>query len=127
MAATVTMITAKSPKGWETVALNLLEFFTSVDYAIAFGALAGSICFVVTAPNLNRRQVLGYFIFGYAVGVSGASFVAHQAAEYFNYRESRLDTLAAVLISALAVQGYFWLKNGGLMELPFIKKLLGGK
>lgn len=124
--ATVMSTAAESPLSWETVALKLLDIFASFDYSIAFGALAGSLCFVVTAKNLNRRQVLGYFIFSYAVGISGASFVAHTVADYLNYKESNLDMLAAVLISAVAMQGYFWIRKGGLMTLPFVKKFLGG-
>lgn len=112
--------------GWGLVASALIGFITSVDYSIVFGAFAGSMCFVVTARELSRWQTLGYFIFGYAAGIFGAGFVADEIEKYLDYSEKPLDALAAVLISALAVQGYFWLKNGGLAKLPFIKKWLGG-
>lgn len=113
--------------GWGIVTSALVGFITSVDYSIAFGAFAGSMCFIVTASNLTRRQIFGYFLFGYAAGVFGAGFVADKVENYFDYREKPLDALAAVVISAAAVQGYFWLKNGGVSKLPFVKKWLGEK
>ena len=119
--------TAGTVAGWGIVTSALVGFITSVDYSIAFGAFAGSICFIVSARDLTRRQIFGYFIFGYAVGVFGAGFIADKAEEYLDYREKPLDALAAVVISAAAVQGYFWLKNGGLAKLPVIKKWLGEK
>ncbi|WP_426607286.1 hypothetical protein [Pantoea anthophila] len=66
-------------------------------------------------------------LFGYAAGVFGAGFVADKVEDYLDYREKPLDALAAVIISAAAVQGYFWLKNGGVSKLPFVKKWLGEK
>ncbi|WNK65728.1 putative holin [Pantoea agglomerans] len=113
--------------GWGIVTSALVGFITSVDYSIAFGAFAGSMCFIVTASDLTRRQIFGYFLFGYAAGVFGAGFVADKIEDYLDYREKPLDALAAVIISAAAVQGYFWLKNGGVSKLPFVKKWLGEK
>ena len=113
--------------GWGIVTSALVGFITSVDYSIAFGAFAGSMCFIVTASDLTLRQIFGYFLFGYASGVFGAGFVADKVEDYFDYREKPLDALAAVVISAAAVQGYFWLKNGGVSKLPFVKKWLGEK
>ncbi|MDW8847764.1 hypothetical protein SD961_18060 [Erwinia sp. MMLR14_017] len=46
---------------------------------------------------------------------------------HLDYREKALDALAAVIISAGTVQIYFWLKNGGVSKLPFVKKWLGEK
>ncbi|WP_368900370.1 putative holin [Mixta calida] len=112
--------------GWGLVASAFIGFITSVDYSIVFGAFAGSVCFVVTAANLTRGQMLGYFIFGYAAGLFGAGFVADKIESYLDYREKPLDSISAVLISAVAVHGYFWLKNGGLLRLPLVKKWLGG-
>lgn len=97
--------------GWGIVTSALVGFITSVDYSIAFGEFAGSMCFIVTVSDLTRRQMFGYFLFGYAAGVFGAGFVADKVEDYFNYREKPLDALAAVIISAAAVQGYFWLKT----------------
>ena len=123
---TTSGITASTVTGWGLVASAFIGFITSVDYSIVFGAFAGSVCFVVTASNLTRGQVLGYFLFGYAAGLFGAGFVADKIEDYLNYREKPLDSIAAVIISAAAVHGYFWLKNGGVLKLPFIKKWLGG-
>lgn len=111
--------------GWGIVTSAIVGFITNVDYSIAFGAFAGSICFIVTASDLTRKQVFGYFLFGYAAGVFGAGFAADKIQDYLNYREKPLDALAAVVISAAAVQGYFWLKNGGISKLPFVKKWMG--
>ncbi|MGV6478794.1 putative holin [Pantoea agglomerans] len=122
-----TSATVGTVAGWGIVTSALVGFITSVDYSIAFGAFAGSMCFIVTASNLTRRQIFGYFLFGYAAGVFGAGFVADRLENYFDYREKPLDALAAVIISAAAVQGYFWLKNGGVSKLPFVKKWLGEK
>ncbi|ELP25075.1 hypothetical protein F385_844 [Pantoea agglomerans 299R] len=113
--------------GWGIVTSALVGFITSVDYSTAFGAFAGSMCFIVTASELTRRQIFGYFVFGYAAGIFGAGFVANKIEDYLNYHEKPLDALAAVIISAAAVQGYFWLKNGGVSRLPFVKKWLGEK
>lgn len=112
---------------WGIVTSALVGFITSADYSIAFGAFAGSMCFIVAASDLTRRQIFGYFLFGYAAGIFGAGFVADKIEDYLNYREKPLDALAAVIISAAAVQGYFWLKNGGVSKLPFVKKWLGDK
>ncbi|WP_411555773.1 putative holin [Pantoea agglomerans] len=122
-----TSATVGTVAGWGIVTSALVGFITSVDYSIAFGAFAGSMCFIVTASDLTRRQIIGYFLFGYAAGVFGAGFVADKVEEYLNYREKPLDALAAVIISAAAVQGYFWLKNGGVSKLPFVKRWLGDK
>lgn len=122
-----TSATVGTVAGWGIVTSALVGFITSVDYSIAFGAFAGSMCFIVTASNLTRRQIFGYFLFGYASGVFGAGFVADRLENYFDYREKPLDALAAVIISAAAVQGYFWLKNGGVSKLPFVKQWLGEK
>ena len=117
--------------GWGIIASAIVGFITSVDYAIAFGAFAGSIFFVVRATNLSRKQVFGYFIFGYAAGVFGAGIVAdvmeHVASKYDIAKDKPLDALAAIAVSSAAVQGYFWLENGGLAKiLPFLtKRLLG--
>ncbi|WP_278496167.1 putative holin [Pantoea vagans] len=117
--------------GWGIIASAVVGFITSADYSIAFGAFAGSLFFIVTASNLTRRQIIGYFIFGYATGVSAAEVVADLmekfAKKYDIQIEKPLDGLAAVVISAAAVQGYFWLKNGGISKLPLIKKWLGEK
>lgn len=110
---------------WGILTSALVGFITSVDYSIAFGAFAGSMCFIVTASNLTRRQIFVYFLFGYAAGIFGAGFVADKIEDYFEYREKPLDALAAVIISAAAVQSYFWLKNGGISKLPFVKKWMG--
>lgn len=119
-------VTASALTGWGLLTSAFIGFITSVDYAVVFGAFAGSICFVVTAQNLTRWQALGYFIFGYAAGIFGAGFIADWIENKFDYRDKPLDSLAAVVISAAAVHGYFWLKNGGLLRLPFIKKHIGG-
>ncbi|WP_313652211.1 putative holin [Pantoea sp.] len=111
--------------GWGIVTSALVVFITSVDYSIAFGAFAGSMCFIVTAINLKRRQIFGYFLFGYVAGVFGAGFVADKMEVYLDYWEKPLDALATVVISAATVQGYFWLKNGGVSKLPFVKNGLG--
>ncbi|WP_337025200.1 putative holin [Pantoea anthophila] len=122
-----TSATAGTVAGWGIVTSAIVGFITTVDYSIAFGAFAGSICFIVTASDLTRKQVFGYFLFGYAAGVFGAGFAADKIQDYLDYREKPLDALAAVVISAAAVQGYFWLKNGGVSKLPFVKKWLGEK
>ena len=54
-------------------------------------------CFIVTVSDLTRRQIFGYFLFGYAAGVFGAGFVADKIEDYLNYREKPLDALAAPL------------------------------
>jgi hypothetical protein len=120
-----TSATVGTVAGWGIVTSALVGFITSVDYSIAFGAFAGSMCFIVTASDLTRRQIFGYFLFGYAAGIFGAGFVADKIEDYLDYREKPLDALSAVIISAAAVQGYFWLKNGGISKLPFIKKWMG--
>ncbi|MSE17454.1 hypothetical protein GKC49_20825 [Pantoea agglomerans] len=120
-----TSATVGTVAGWGIVTSALVGFITSVDYSIAFGAFAGSMCFIVTASDLTRRQIFGYFLFGYAAGIFGAGFVADKIEDYLDYREKPLDALSAVIISAAAVQGYFWLKNGGFSKLPFVKKWLG--
>ena len=120
-----TSATVGTVAGWGIVTSALVGFITSVDYSIAFGAFAGSMCFIVTVSDLTRRQIFGYFLFGYAAGVFGAGFVADKVEDYLDYREKPLDALAAVIISAAAVQGYFWLKNGGVSRLPFVKKWMG--
>ncbi|RZK07198.1 MAG: hypothetical protein EOO84_10940 [Pantoea sp.] len=120
-----TSATVGTVAGWGIVTSALVGFITSVDYSIAFGAFAGSMCFIVTASDLTRRQIFGYFLFGYAAGIFGAGFVADKIEDYLEYREKPLDALAAVIISAAAVQGYFWLKNGGISKLPFVKKWMG--
>lgn len=120
-----TSATAGAVAGWGIVTSALVGFITSVDYSIAFGAFAGSMCFIVTASDLTRRQIFGYFLFGYAAGIFGAGFVADKIEDYLEYREKPLDALAAVIISAAAVQGYFWLKSGGISKLPFVKKWMG--
>lgn len=79
--------TSGAVAGWGLVSSALVGFITSVDYSIAFGAFAGSICFVVTAGNLTRLQVAGYFVFGYAVGVFGAGFLADKVEGYLDYRK----------------------------------------
>ena len=122
-----TSATVGTVAGWGIVTSALVGFITSVDYSIAFGAFAGSMCFIVTASELTRRQIFGYFLFGYAAGIFGAGFVADKIEDYLDYREKPLDALSAVIISAAAVQGYFWLKNGGVSKLPFVKKWLGEK
>lgn len=122
-----TSATVGTVAGWGIVTSALVGFITSVDYSIAFGAFAGSMCFIVTASDLTRRQIFGYFLFGYAAGIFGAGFVADKIEDYLDYREKPLDALSAVIISAAAVQGYFWLKNGGVSKLPFVKKWLGEK
>lgn len=122
-----TSATAGTVAGWGIVTSAIVGFITTVDYSIAFGAFAGSICFIVTASDLTRKQVFGYFLFGYAAGVFGAGIAADKIQDYLDYREKPLDALAAVVISAAAVQGYFWLKNGGVSKLPFVKKWLGEK
>lgn len=122
-----TSATVGTVAGWGIVTSALVGFITSVDYSIAFGAFAGSMCFIVTASDLTRSQIFGYFLFGYAAGIFGAGFVADKIEDYLEYREKPLDALAAVIISAAAVQGYFWLKNGGVAKLPFVKKWLGEK
>lgn len=120
-----TSATVGTVAGWGIVTSALVGFITSVDYSIAFGAFSGSMCFIVTASNLTRRQIFGYFLFGYAAGIFGAGFVADKIEDYLDYREKPLDALSAVIISAAAVQGYFWLKNGGISKLPFVKKWMG--
>lgn len=108
-----------------TLMSAVLGFVFSVDYSIVFGAFAGAVCFVVTAPGLTRWQVIGYFIFSYAVGVLGAGFTADKVEIYFNYREKPLDGLMAALISCAAVFLFWYLKDGGLARLPIIKKWVG--
>jgi len=120
-----TSATVGTVAGWGIVTSALVGFITSVDYSIAFGAFAGSMCFIVTASDLTRRQIFGYFLFGYAAGIFGAGFVADKIEDYLDYREKPLDALSAVIISAAAVQGYFWLKNGGISKLSFVKKWMG--
>jgi len=123
--------TAGTVAGWGIVASAIVGFITSVDYSIAFGAFAGSIFFIVRATNLTRLQMFGYFIFGYAAGIFGAGIVAdvmeHFAAKYGIANDKPLDALAAIVVSSAAVQGYFWIQNGGLLKLPFVKKWLGDK
>lgn len=80
-----------------------------------------------TDSDLTRRQIFAYLLFGYAAGVFGAGFVADKVEDYLDYSEKPLDALATVIISAAAVQGYLWLKNGGVSRLPFVKKWLGEK
>lgn len=121
-----TSATVGTVAGWGIITSTLVGFITSVDYSIAFGAFAGAICFVVTASNLSRLQIAGYFIFAYACGLFGAGFAADWVENKLSYREKPLDALAAVIISAGAVHAYFWIKNGGLARLPIVKKWLGG-
>lgn len=90
-----TSATVGTVAGWGIVTSALVAFITSVDYSIAFGAFAGSMCFIVTASDLTRRQIFGYFLFGYAAGIYGAGFVADKVEGYLEYREKRLDALAA--------------------------------
>ena len=90
-----TSATVGTVAGWGIVTSALVAFITSVDYSIAFGAFAGSMCFIVTASDLTRRQIFGYFLFGYAAGIYGAGFVADKVEDYLEYREKRLDALAA--------------------------------
>ncbi|MGY8617349.1 putative holin [Pantoea agglomerans] len=90
-----TSATVGTVAGWCIVTSALVAFITSVDYSIAFGAFAGSMCFIVTASDLTRRQIFGYFLFGYAAGIYGAGFVADKVEDYLEYREKRLDALAA--------------------------------
>lgn len=128
--------TAGTVAGWGIIASAFVGFVTSVDYGIAFGAFAGSVFFVVRATNLTRKQVFGYFVFGYAAGIFGAGVAAdvmeRVTAKYGIAEDKPLDALAAILVSTAAVQGYFWLENGGLAKLlPYLKKWvlgwLGGK
>lgn len=118
--------TAGATVGTGLVFSTFLGFVLSVDYSIVFGAFAGSVFFIVTATNLTKKQIVGYFVFAYACGLFGAGFAADWIENKLDYREKPLDALAAVIISAGAVHGYFWLKNGGLARLPIVKKWLGG-
>lgn len=57
----------------------LVRFITSVNFSIAFEAIAGSICFIVAASDVARIQIFGYFLFEYAADVFGVGFVAKSA------------------------------------------------
>jgi hypothetical protein len=82
-----TSATVGTVAGWGIVTSALVGFITSVDYSIAFGAFAGSMCFIVTASDLTCRQIAGYFLSGYASGIFGAGFVADKLENYLDYRE----------------------------------------
>ncbi|MEZ3500457.1 putative holin [Pantoea sp. KPR_PJ] len=93
-----TSATVGTVAGWGIVTSALVGFVTSVDYSIAFGAFAGSICFVVTAKGLTGKQIFGYFIFGYAAGVFGAGFVADKAAAY---QSGPLETPSSAMLTVV--------------------------
>ena len=95
----------------------MLGIFTDINYAVIFGALAGSIFYVATAANVTRCRLAAYFVTSFIVGVLGAEFIGSRLASLTGYNETPLDALGSVLISALIIKTLKFLHSQEFINL----------
>lgn len=84
--------------------ISLTHVLNGTDYSVIFGAFAGAVFYVASAADLRLVQRAAYFIVSYVMGVYGAGLVGSKLAEILGYQDRPLDSLGAVLLSALAIK-----------------------
>ena len=92
-------------------------FLTDINYAVIFGAFAGSIFYVATEANATRCRLAAYFVSSFIVGVLGAEFIGSRLAAWTGYNETPLDALGSVLISALIIKTLKFLNSQEFIHL----------
>jgi len=93
------VVTAAGLKG-----ASIFGLFTGTDYGVVFGAFAGAVFYVATAADLTLIRRAAYFLVSYFVGIYGAGLVGSKLSLWSGYSDKPLDSLGAVIISAVAIK-----------------------
>lgn len=96
---------------------GMFGLVTGIDYGVVFGAFAGAVFYVATAVNITRFRLAAYFMTSFIVGVLGSGLIGTKLAIWTGYNERPLDSLGAVLISALIIKILTFLNNQELTDL----------
>lgn len=84
--------------------INVSHVLHGSDYSVIFGAFAGAVFYVASAVDLRLMQRAAYFVVSYIVGIYGAGVVGSKLSELLGYQDRPLDSLGAILLSALAIK-----------------------
>ncbi|EQB0737824.1 TPA: phage holin family protein [Raoultella planticola] len=99
---------------------------TGIDYGVVFGAFAGSVFYVVTAADISRIRLAGYFLTSFIVGVLGAGLAGSKLNSLTHY-DKPLDALGAVIFSALCIKVLTFLDSQDLKGLfGILSRIWGG-
>lgn len=100
------------------------HWLSGTDYSVMFGAFAGAVFYVASAVELRLLQRAAYFVVSYIMGIYGSGLVGAKLAEFLGYQDHPLDSLGAVLLSALAIKTltFFSKQDPGY----WLKRLKGG-
>lgn len=88
-----------------------------VDYGVVFGAFAGAVFYVATATDACRMRQAAYFLTSFIVGILGAGLVGAKLAALTHYSEHSLDSLGAVVVSAITIKVLTFLNGQDLNSL----------
>ncbi len=64
---------------------SMFGLATGIDYGVVFGAFAGSVFYVVTAADISRIRLAGYFLTSFIVGVLGAGLAGSKLNSLTHY------------------------------------------
>ncbi|EPR3212961.1 phage holin family protein [Klebsiella variicola subsp. variicola] len=105
---------------------SMFGLATGIDYGVVFGAFAGSVFYVVTAADISRIRLAGYFLTSFIVGVLGAGLAGSKLNSLTHY-DKPLDALGAVIFSALCIKVLTFLDSQDLKGLfGILSRIWGG-
>ncbi|HIE9189197.1 TPA: phage holin family protein [Klebsiella variicola subsp. variicola] len=105
---------------------SMFGLATGIDYGVVFGAFAGSVFYVVTAADISRIRLAGYFLTSFIVGVLGSGLAGSKLNSLTHY-DKPLDALGAVIFSALCIKVLTFLDSQDLKGLfGILSRIWGG-
>ncbi|NMP26866.1 hypothetical protein GW590_08315 [Rahnella sp. SAP-1] len=90
---------------------TLFGAVTQTDYGVVFGAFAGAVYYMATASDVRLARRACYFVTSFIVGVLGAGIAGERLAQWTGGNKQQMTSLAAVIVSALAIKWLTWLNE----------------
>lgn len=84
---------------------------TRTDYGVVFGAFAGAMYYMATASDVPLARRFCYFVTSFIVGVLGSGLAGERLAQWTGGDKQQMTSLAAVIVSVLAIKWLAWLNS----------------